>query len=137
MADEKDTKHHVAWADRLGLNKQWSRDIHNCSETFGTDYYINNVNRFRSNIPNIKKGPQLKDRINEYRIKLQEWINTSHIIWKENNPQDARNRAESDNQYNRLQQQAYINLYQFIIQLLEDHGFCFYESSIEEDEIEQ
>jgi len=30
-------KHKIAWTDRIGLNRQWARDIEVCSRAYGTD----------------------------------------------------------------------------------------------------
>lgn len=124
-----ESNHHVAWADRIGLNKQWARDIEACSDSYGTNTYHHMVRRFKNNIPNIHEGPNLNDMITEYEDKLfthekKEMLTT----WKQNNPQ------ESDNDSYLLQKEdeirMYLNekLYRFIIQLLEDHGFGFYKS---------
>ena len=61
MNDEvKTSSHHVAWSDRIGLNKQWAKDIQICSDYFGTPQYRLMVRRWKNNIPNIKNGIQFK-----------------------------------------------------------------------------
>jgi GH15 family glucan-1,4-alpha-glucosidase len=128
--------HHVAWADRIGLNKQWSRDIQECSDAFGTTGYAKTVRRFRSNIPNISNGPQLKDIITAYETNdlvkqrasiFEEWS----TLYEENADNDGFIQQKNDE----LEQLMCERLYIFILQTLEDQGFCFYESSIEEDEM--
>ena len=131
---EKD--HHVAWADRVGLNKQWARDIESCGAVFGTDMYPAAVRRFKCNIPNIKGGPQLQDEIEDYiSNELKQWKKNA-LAWlidqnqgETNNPEWLR-RAKED-----IEKTSHEHLYMYIIQLLEDKGFCFYESNIEEDEM--
>jgi hypothetical protein len=77
-----ENKHHVAWADRLGLNKIWHDAISYCRMSYGTDEYRQAVFGFYHLLVNIKDGPQLKDDVTKYkndeweqRIKnrLQEW----------------------------------------------------------------
>jgi len=91
------------------------------------------VRRFKNNIPNINNGPQLHDMIETYertlfKHKSQELLEE----WIMLNPQEA------DNESFLLQKEDEIRihlneiLYRFIIQLLEDHGFGFYKSKIDE-----
>jgi len=135
--DGKVKDHHVAWADRIGLNKQWARDIQACGEAFGSPMYPTMVRRFRCNIPNIKNGPQLKDYIDEYfNIDLKEWRTGSLVEWRTNNQQAAQNTAWLRQQAEEINKESYEYLYVFMIQLLEDYGFAFYESNIEEDEMQ-
>lgn len=133
-----DKGHHVAWADRVGLNKQWARDIQACGDAFGTDVYHAAVRRFKCDIPNINGGPQLQDEIEKYISgELMEWKKGA-LAWlidqnqgESNNPEWLR-RSKED-----IERTSHEHLYVFIIQLLEDNGFCFYESNIEENEMSQ
>lgn len=128
--------HHVAWADRIGLNKQWARDVHDCSDTFGTLYYVIAVRRFCNNIPNIKSGPQLRTIIKQYiDVDLESRKKVLLSTWMESFPQEAINPDLVRQKQEEIELWAAEALYAFVIQTLEDEGFCFYESSVEEDEI--
>lgn len=131
-----DTKHHVAWADRIGLNKQWSRDIQNCGDCFGSGLYVDAVRRFRRNIINIKSGPCLKDIIDNH-ISSSIDVGKKKLLdeWKRNYPQHADNESYVLQKEDEIDRWAAEELFVFMLQLLEDEGFCFYESNVEEDEI--
>lgn len=134
MPDEK--SHHVAWADRIGLNKQWARDVQMCSDAYGSKTYFILVKRFRNNIPNIKNGPQLKDMITEFVNKyLEQWKLDQLEIWKTRNPQKANFSPSVRAKEKDIEYAAQEELYKYMVQLLEEQGFCFYESTIEEDEM--
>ena len=126
--------HHVAWADRIGLNKLWARDILACSETFGTIYYVNTVKRFRNDIININNGPSLKTLVNQY---IEDTINPlkEKLMneWVANYPQLADNESYVTQKQDEIDQTISEYLCNFMIQLLEDNGFGFYESTVEED----
>ena len=128
--------HHVAWADRIGLNKQWARDVQACGAVFGDEMYPDAVRRFRCNIPNIKSGPQLRDEIDGYvKEELKQWKQEAMDWLIEKNPGEANNPEWLRRSKEDIAEQSHEHLYTFIIQLLEDNGFCFYESNIEEDEM--
>lgn len=132
---KEETSHHVAWADRIGLNKQWARDIESCGETFGTEMYLIMVRRFKNDIPNIKNGPQLKDLIDNFEKKdLNEYGNVLLEEWKGNYPQEADNESFVRQKEKEINMLAAEELYKYIIQLLEDQGFGFYKSRIDEVE---
>ena len=128
--------HHVAWADRIGLNKQWARDIQTCSETFGTNFFPFAVKRFLNNIPNIREGPQLNSIISEYRDKtLSVEFNLMLDDWKIKYPDLAINQDYVDQKSDEISMYISEKLYHYIIQTLEDNGFGFYASNVEEDEM--
>lgn len=131
-----DKKHHVAWADRIGLNKQWARDIEACSDAFGTHSYPVMVRRFQNNIPNIKGGPQLRDMIEEEEKRLEEKKKYLFTVWANMYPQYADNESYVRQKEEELDLQMAEEKYRFIIQMLEDNDFGFYKSTVEEDEIE-
>jgi len=128
-----ESNHHVAWADRIGINKQWARDIEACSDSYGTRTYHHMVRRFKNNIPNINEGPALHDMIDEYE---QELFNNEYeqllTRWMTNNPQEAENESYILQKEDEIRMHLNEKLYRFIIQLLEDHGFGFYKSKIDE-----
>jgi len=130
---ETTSNHHVAWADRIGLNKQWSRDIEACSDSYGTSIYHHMVRRFKNNIPNINNGPDLHDQINKYEKNLfehdyYELLNN----WKQHNPQEADNESFVLQKEDEIRMHLNEELYRFMIQLLENEGFGFYKSKIDE-----
>lgn len=132
MSDEE--KHRVAWADRVGINKQWARDIEACSDAFGTDEYATAVRRWRINIPNIKKGPQLRDLIDKYeREVIEEWKDKQLRDWANDNPDQATNPAYIREKVNNIDEKSNELLYRYMFQLIQDEGFGFYESNIDED----
>jgi hypothetical protein len=128
--------HHVAWKDRLGLNRVWEQDILVCSSLFRNNGYIDAVDRFRNNMINIHDGPQLKDVVDGFvKGELKNWKDEKMIIWMDENKGDARipeiyNRTKAE-----IDLEAHEHLYNFMLQTLEDNGFCFYQSKLEEDEI--
>lgn len=135
MTDEKN--HHVAWKDRLGLNQQWMRDIEACSVSHGTEDYINQVDRFRNDIINVKNGPQLYDTINtEWEKNIMVDGNNLFNQWVEQHPQDSRIDEERTAAQDKIRAYQAEKLYHFIIQTLENTGFGFYQSTLVEDEIQ-
>ena len=129
--------HHVAWADRIGLNKQWARDIEVCGEAFGTEMYPVAVRRFKNDIPDIKNGPQLKTVINSFESgELEVFRKDTLEEWKRNFSQEAKNESFVSKKKVEINMYAAEELYKFIIQLLEDYGFGFYEANIETDVME-
>lgn len=130
QTNDKDVKHHVVWADRIGLNKLWAKDILSCSETFGTPFYENNVKRFRNDIINIKNGPQLRSNITHYvDSTLEKWKKDSEEEWIVGRPEDAQYDEWLRDTQVIINRQACEHLCNFMIQLLENHGFGFYESA--------
>ena len=128
--------HHVAWADRIGLNKQWARDVQACGAVFGNELYPDAVRRFRCNIPNIKNGPQLRDEIDEYESQeLKTWKKEALQWLIDNNQSEANNPEWLRRSKEDIEQKSHEHMYMYIIQLIEDNGFCFYESNIEGDDV--
>ena len=128
--------HHVAWKDRLGLNRVWEQDILACSKLFRMDGYSDAVDRFRNNMINIKDGPQLRDIVSEYaKGELKSWKMERLSSWAEENRSDARVPEILSKTEAEINMKGHELLYNFILQTLEDNGFCFYQSKIDEDEI--
>jgi len=119
--------HHVAWADRIGLNRTWAKAIERIWVTYGTNDFGNSVWGLHIVIINIKNGPQLKTIINEYISKLRKEKN------KKLEPYMDTSAYSSEN--NILEEEMLPGLAYFMIQLLEDNGFGMYESNIEEDSV--
>jgi len=129
--------HHVAWADRIGLNKQWARDIQTCGDAFGSELYLTAVRRFKNDIPNIKNGPQLQTMIKKFEDgELKEFKEDVFEQWRLNFEQESRNESFVAAKRNEINLLATEELYKYIIQLLEDNGFCFYDANIETDTME-
>ena len=128
-------QHHVAWADRIGLNKLWAKDILSCSEAYGSSFYEMKVKCFRNDIINIKNGPQLKTEIDSYvNDVLKKWKDDVLEEWINNNPKEASSTAWIRKIREDINQRACEYLCNFMIQLLEDHGFGFYESNLLSDD---
>lgn len=133
-----EVSHHVAWADRLGLNKIWFEDMKTCSAYFDTDYYPSAVERFENDIINIRgDGPKLRDKILEYKKNsLEAVVHQAKMNWIATHPMEAQNPSFLRDQESFLERKRAKYLHHFIIQLLEDNGFGFYESNIEEDQMQ-
>lgn len=129
--------HHVAWSDRIGLSKIWFEDIRACSQTFGTEDYPVMVSRFENDMIDIKgDGPSLKQVISDYKDnKLDKIIEEYKQKWLEDHSVESQNPSyvrDMDFFISRVRAQL---LYNFMLQLLEDEGFCFYRSNVEEDKV--
>lgn len=124
-------KHHVAWADRIGLPKIWFKDMEACSGAYGTKIYPLLVERFENDIINIKDdGPKLKDKIKAYkRDKLDKLASHYMAGWKETHPYERTNPAHIQDQRNELKMIKSRLLYNYIVQMLEDEGFGFYKGT--------
>jgi hypothetical protein len=126
-----ENKHHVAWADRLGLNKIWHDAISYCRMSYGTDEYRQAVFGFYHLLVNIKDGPQLKKTVTDYkngeweqkiRVRLQEW-RMSHFDLKDE-PDVLQDEEE------KIRDDFMGDLFDYMLQLLETTGFGFYKSDI-------
>ena len=135
--NEKPGGHHVAWADRIGLNKQWGKAIDDCRMGYGTPFYPSKVNGFRILIINIRNGPQLKTMIDNYvDNNIREWKDKTFKRWCVDDPINAQSDGWVRDTKKIIEVKSMEHIFNFMLQLLEDHGFCFYESNIEEDEME-
>jgi len=135
MTEEKQQQHHVAWKDRLGLNDQWMRDIQVCSTTHGTTEYVGQVDRFKNDIINIHNGPPLYNIVEHYwNTELTRIGKELFIDWTQHYPHEAKIEEEVKEAQERIRQYQAEKLYHYIVQLLEDKGFGFYQSSIEMEE---
>lgn len=129
-------KHHVAWADRLGFNKRWAKNLETCDIAFGTDGYRVAVWRLYYSIVNIYKGPALKDKVDKYLNDV--WypdINANLEEWKKKYVFQAADVDQIRAELEDLKEEKLPELCNFISQLLEDNGFGFYASAIEEDDV--
>ena len=132
----EETRHHVVWADRIGLNKQWERDVQACSETFETKEYGSMVKRFQYNIPNIHNGPSLSNIIEAYKTnELDVFKKEALKGWKKANPY-INSLEQINEEEEEIQAEAYKMLYTFIIQTLEENGFGFYDKKIDTDSMD-
>jgi len=129
--------HHVAWADRIGLNKIWFQNIQACDISFGSEYYPNAVWRLYYSIVNIKNGPQLKTIIDGYiNGKWNQEIQKRLSNWIRDHPFESSDPNNVSFERSQIKNEMLPDLCYFMRQLLEDYGFGFYESNIEEDEMQ-
>lgn len=122
---EESKSHHVAWADRIGLNKTWAKGIERIWATYGTRDYNNAVWGLHTVLINIKNGPQLRKETDDFIKKLN---------------QDKYNKLEPyydtyayGSEKDILDEEMLGPLANFMIQLLEDNGFGFYKSEFDGD----
>jgi len=133
MNQENNTGHHVAWADRIGLNKRWEEAIKNCyyGMLYGPQDFKHAVNAFKMLMINIKGGPQLKDQVNEYINKIDKVQNIQYKKWLSADPGAITSRRKDVR--NDLDNKKAEILFTFMIQLLEDNNFCFYKGEFTGD----
>jgi hypothetical protein len=126
-----ENKHHVAWADRLGLNKIWHEAIGYCRICYGTEDYRKAVFGFYHLIVDIKDGPNLKILINTYIQDVWEpKIKAETDAWVEHN-QDYKDEIQVIQDENeKIRDDHMIDLFDYMLQLLENQGFGFYKSDI-------
>ena len=125
MEEPQNKSHHVAWADRIGLNKTWAKAIERIWATYGTNDFNNAVWGLRVVLVNIKNGPQLRTLTDDYiktlfenkNIKLESYVDTYAY--------------GSENEI--LNEEMLPYLASFMIQLLEDNGFGMYKSEYDGD----
>jgi len=125
MADPNKNHHHVAWADRIGLNKTWAKGIERIWSTYGTVEFRSAVWGLRTIIINIKKGPQLRKIIDDQITKLQKERNIKLEPYYHTTAYGSESDILDDEM---LEQVAY-----FMVQTLEDHGFGMYKSEFDGD----
>jgi len=117
---KNETTHHVAWADRIGLNKTWSKAIERIWATYGTSEFNRSVWGLHTVIINIKNGPQLKTTIDDHILELRKQK------YKKLEPYDDEAAYNSENEI--LEKEMLPSLANFIIQILEDNGFGMYKN---------
>lgn len=113
--------HHVAWADRIGLNRTWAKAIEKIWVTYGTDEYYNAVMGLYSILINIKNGPQLRTVTDEY--VQEKYVELKKKLEPFTDTYAYRNEKKI------LEEEMLPDIATFMIQLLEDNGFGFYEST--------
>lgn len=118
--EKNGNSHHVAWADRIGLNKTWAKAIERIWATYGTSEFSGAVWGLHVITINIKNGPQLKTEIDQYIQGLRQ---NKHKELESYYDTPAYN---SEN--NILEEEMLPSLANFMIQLLEDNGFGMYKS---------
>ena len=130
--DKNSHGHHVAWADRVGLNKRWEDAIKNCFFSFGTPEFSTDVEAFESLIINVRDGPQLKQELNDFKeTALQDKLDEWQGWWIKANPHLAENPAFLRDLEVELQKKKSRIIFNFLIQLLEDNKFVFYKSEFD------
>lgn len=126
-----ESKHHIAWADRLGLNKIWHDALEYCRMSYGTSEYRQAVFGLYHLMVNIKDGAQLKDIIDKYRN--EEWETKVEVRlnqWSIENPALNDEPSIVQDETEKIRDDLMSDLFDFILQLLEDQGFGFYKSDI-------
>lgn len=113
--------HHVAWADRIGLNKTWAKAIERIWATYGTESFHGAVWGLHIVIVNIEKGPQLKTKINNHIQKLREDKNKKLELYLDEDEYDSEDEI--------LEKEMLPDIAYFMIQLLENNGFGMYKSN--------
>ena len=130
--NESKNGHHVAWKDRLGLNREWERLNRTCNESIGGPEYPTNVECFFNNLVNIRKGPQLRIIVDDYRKEeIEPWKTKEYLVWAKLHPREARDPPIRTKKRAEIEYDAYKYLHRFILQTLEDNGFCFYKSEFD------
>lgn len=118
--------HHVVWADRIGLNKTWAKAIEKIWVTYGTMEFDRSVWGLHTVIINIKNGPQLRKIIDNHIIELRKEKQKKLDSYYDEPAYDSENDI--------LEKEMMPFLANFMIQLLEDTGFGFYESELKTDD---
>lgn len=132
---ENNGAHHVAWADRLGLNKIWHEAINECRMAYGTSEYRRAVFGLHQLIIDVKDGPPLRTNIDNY--KSHEWedkVKARLDTWKKKNPYKQHTVLAIQFEEEQIRNDLLEDLFSYMIQLLEDSGFGFYKSSFEVEE---
>jgi len=129
---DADKSHHVAWADRIGYNKLLFQDIQACSVAFGTEAYSNSVWRLYYDIVNIKNGPALKDKIDEYLNN--EWYPKRDEMIRKSDAVATGDMSVINEERDNIVRQMMPGFCFYMKQLLETNGFGFYESEITSDD---
>lgn len=128
MTEEKIS--HVAFTDRLGLNKLWHECIKGCMITMGTPTFIKNILVFENTLINIRDGEKLYDLVQKKKIKIERDIEIKLDKWIRKHPQESKYPPLVRDQRDLFEYHGRILLYHFMIQLLEDKGFGFYKSNV-------
>ena len=118
--------HHVAWADRIGLNKTWAKGIERIWATYGTEQFNQAVWGLHTVIINIKKGPQLRTIIDTHIVELRQTKYKKLETYYDD--------PAYDNENDILEREMLPGIANFMIQLLEDNGFGMYKPSQYQDE---
>ena len=118
---ENNSSHHVAWADRIGLNKTWAKAIERIWATYGTENFSQAVWGLHTIIINIKDGPQLRSDIDTHIEELRQ-VKEKKLEPYYDDPAYA-------NENVILEEEMLPGLANFMVQLLEDNGFGMYKSS--------
>jgi hypothetical protein len=125
----QENKGHVAWADRLGLNKIWHDAINDCRMAYGTSEYRRAVFGLYNLIIDIKDGPPLKTNITSYKnTTWEEKIKDRLDNWKRRNPYKQHTILAMQFEEEQIRNDMLEDLFSYMIQLLENNGFGFYKS---------
>jgi len=115
-----DKSHHVAWADRIGLNKTWAKGIERIWATYGTKDFENAVWGLHTIIVNVNNGPQLRKIIDDFIKNKYDLIEKELVGYVDTYAYRSEREILISNM---LPDFAY-----FMVQLLEDNGFGMYKS---------
>jgi len=129
--------HHVAWKDRVGLSDRWEELIRVCAYKManGEKDLPRAVDALQSTLVNIKNGPQLRSMIRAYRSnELKEARLNAYKKYRNAQQGQISSSHQREFQAQLVQQEAKL-VFEYIVQMLEDCGFCFYQTrQIEVDE---
>jgi len=129
--------HHVAWKDRVGLSDRWEELIRVCAYKManGEKDLPRAVDALQSTLVNIKNGPQLRNMVQGYRASdLKKVREDAFRKYRSGQHGRLSESHQREFQAQLVQQEARL-VFEYIMQMLEDNGFCFYESrQIEVDE---
>ena len=92
--------------------------------------------RFRNSLVNVRNGAKLKKETDDFlNNDLKKWEQHQFNLWCIGNPDLVDEEAEVDVTMKEIKMEKFNILHNFILQLLENNGFMFYESNMEEDDV--
>jgi len=102
--------------------------------SFGTPTFQTNVLVFENTLLNVREGAKLYDLVQEKKRKIERDIDIKLNLWINNHSEEAQHPSFVRDHHDELKYGGFIQLYHFMIQLLEDKGFGFYKSNIPSDD---
>ena len=116
---------HIVWKDHIRPNESWIKGIEEIRMTYGTDQYGIKVWSLYNIITNVKEGPPLKKIIDSYILELRKEKYEKLESYYDTPAYDSENKILEDEMLPKI---AY-----FMVQLLEDEGFGFHQSTASTD----
>jgi len=124
-----ESNHHVAWADRLDLNKIWHDAINDCRIAYGTPEYRRTVFGLQQLLIDIKgdDAPKLRTLVDIYKnVEWEGKVKQRLDEWKRKNPYPAHKASSIQFAEEQIRNDLLEDLFTYMIQLLENNGFGFY-----------